>query len=100
LSLLHAFGYGLPVVTSDAVGEQNPEIEALRDGENGLLYADGDVEALRGALGRLLGDAELRRSLSGAALRAVSEAFTVQKMVDGFEAAVRYCVDGKGRHSM
>ena len=38
LSLLHAFGYGLPVITSDHVESQNPEIEALRHGENGMLY--------------------------------------------------------------
>ena len=37
LSLLHAFGYGLPAVTSADIAAQNPEIVALEDGVNGRL---------------------------------------------------------------
>ncbi|MCC7351647.1 MAG: glycosyltransferase family 4 protein [Phycisphaerales bacterium] len=89
LSILHAFGYGLPVVTSDRIESQNPEIEALRDGGNGLLYADGDIDALAAALQRVLDDSALRQNISAGAIQTVTEQFTLENMVDGFEAAVR-----------
>lgn len=90
LSILHAFGYGLPVITSDRVESQNPEIEALRHGENGLLYADGDLAALIAALRRVFDDRESARRLSEGALETVTERFNLEKMVDGCVAAVRY----------
>lgn len=93
LSALHAFGYGLPVVTGNRLESQNPEIEALRDGENGLLYADGDPGALAAALRRLFDDRDLTRRLSRAAHDTVLQRFTLSNMVDGMEAAVRYAYD-------
>jgi glycosyltransferase involved in cell wall biosynthesis len=95
LSLLHAFGYGLPVVTSNNLAGQNPEIEALRDGENSLLYKDGDVDALVGALRTIFTDEGLATRLSKEALRTVEEDFTIQNMVAGMAAAVRYCAEKK-----
>lgn len=90
LSLLHAFGYGLPVVTSDDLASQNPEIEALEHGVNGLLYQHGDAAALTDVLGRLLRDRDLRHRMGLAARRTATEQFTLARMVDGMEAAVRY----------
>lgn len=92
LSLLHAFGYGLPVVTGNDPTLHGPEFEALRDGENGLLFAHGEVESLKAALVRLLADHALRARLSAEARRTIEERFSVEAMVDGFEAAIRYCV--------
>ena len=91
LSLLHAFGYGLPVVTSDRLQSQGPEIEALRPEENGLLYAHDNATALSLALRRLITDRALNQRLSEHALRTATEEFTLEHMVDGMEAAVRYC---------
>jgi glycosyltransferase involved in cell wall biosynthesis len=89
LSLLHAFGYGLPVITDDNLAAQNPEIEALRDGASGLLYAAGDVDALASAIDRLLGDEALRQRMGAEAEATVRERFTLANMVDGMEAAIR-----------
>jgi glycosyltransferase involved in cell wall biosynthesis len=98
LSLLHAFGYGLPVVTSDRLAAHNPEIEAFRDGANGLLYRDGDVPSLVAALARLLAEPALADRLGVEALRTVRERFTLDNMVDGFAAAIRHCA-GSGRET-
>lgn len=92
LSILHAFGYAQPVVTGDDLASHNPEIEALRPGENGLTYRDGDAADLACVLERVLTDDALRQRLSEGALRTILERFSVQKMVDGFEAAIRFCV--------
>ncbi|MGH8502335.1 MAG: glycosyltransferase family 4 protein [Gammaproteobacteria bacterium] len=91
LSLLHAFGYGLPVVTSNKVDAQNPEIEALKDGDNGLLYQDGDPGSLAAALDRVLSDRGLREHMTRQALDTVTSRFTLSTMVDGMEQAVRFC---------
>lgn len=93
LSLQHAMGYGLPVVTSDNIDAQNPEIEALKDGVNGLLYKDGDPAALTERLASILGDAALRDAMSQKAIETVTRQFTLVNMVDGLERAIRFCSD-------
>jgi glycosyltransferase involved in cell wall biosynthesis len=57
-----ALAHGRPVVAS-AVGGL---VDAVEDGVTGLLVPPRDVGALRAALERLLGDAELRRRLGEA----------------------------------
>ena len=64
-----AMAYGRPVVAT-AVGGL---VDAIEDGETGLLVPPGDAAALRAALERLLGDADLRARL-GIAARAHAEA--------------------------
>ena len=46
-------------------------VDCLRDEENALLVEPGDVDALAGALGRMLNDVALRRRLADAALAEV-----------------------------
>lgn len=95
LSLLHAFGYGLPIVTGDRLDAQNPEIEALEHERNGLLFRDGDDASLAESLRRLIVDPPLRQRLAHEALATVTQRFTLSNMVDGMEAAVRFAA---GQH--
>lgn len=88
LSILHAMGYGLPVVTGDRLDTQNPEIEALRPGENGLLFAHGDPAALAATIASLHADPH-RLATMRAAAAATTERFTTGRMADGLEAAAR-----------
>ncbi|MDX2148737.1 MAG: glycosyltransferase family 4 protein [Planctomycetota bacterium] len=90
LSILHAFAYGVPVVTSDNLAGQNPEIEAMEHENNGLLYKDLDVPSLSTTLLRVINDRELRSRLSARATRTAAEKFTIRNMVDGMEAAIRH----------
>lgn len=96
LSILHAMGYGVPVVTSDNTATQNPEIEALRDGENGVLYPHLDAAALAGAIRGLVGDERRRAAMGEEARRTATEVFGVERMADGFEAAARFCQGLRG----
>ena len=50
--------------------------EQILEGETGLLVPPGDVDALRAALERLLGDAELRRRMGDAARERVRAHFS------------------------
>ena len=90
LSVLHAFGYGLPVITSDDATAQNPEFEAIRHGENGLLYPPDDTDALATTLDRLLSDDTQRLAMGDAARQTVLDEFSLKRMVDGMEAAIQY----------
>jgi glycosyltransferase involved in cell wall biosynthesis len=62
IACAEAMAHGKPVVAS-AVGGL---LDLVVDGETGLLVPPGDVDALREALERLLGDRALRRSLGEA----------------------------------
>lgn len=65
-----AMAHGRAVVAS-AVGGL---LDAIEDGETGVLVPPGDAGVLRAALERLLGDPEQRRRLGEAARRAALEA--------------------------
>ncbi|MCZ7637770.1 MAG: glycosyltransferase [Verrucomicrobia bacterium] len=60
---LEAMACGLPVIVSD--GEFNDDL--VRQGITGLRVAHKDIEAIRGAIGRLSSDPALRQRLGAAA---------------------------------
>lgn len=72
LKLFEYMGCGAPVVAA-ALGQI---AEVVRDGDNGLLYAPGDPDALAGACERLLDDPALRQRLGRAAAVAVHSRYT------------------------
>ncbi|MDZ4831475.1 MAG: glycosyltransferase family 4 protein [Phycisphaerae bacterium] len=90
LSLLHAFGFGLPVVTSDKRLPHGPEIEALDDRVNGFLYRDGDLSDLASKIVPLLTDVSLRAGVGAAALATVERegGWNMDGMVAAIVAAV------------
>jgi glycosyltransferase involved in cell wall biosynthesis len=90
LSILHAFGYGIPVVTCDDIPSHNPEIEALRPGENGLLYRHGDTAAFANAILRILENPEEQERMRAAARHTITgpDGFTIDRMVQGFTDAI------------
>ena len=73
-----AMAHGRPVVAS-AVGGL---LDLVVDGETGLLVPPRDVAALRAALERLLGDADLRRRLGEAGRERIREHFTWPAVTD------------------
>lgn len=42
LNCIHSLSFGVPVLTHNNFGSQNPEVEAISDGENGLFYSFDD----------------------------------------------------------
>jgi glycosyltransferase involved in cell wall biosynthesis len=81
-ALLEAMAMRLPTVAS-AVGGV-PDL--VRDDENGVLVAPGDVGALADALDRMLRDAALRERLGHAARRTIEDRFTLAARVAAEEA--------------
>jgi rhamnosyl/mannosyltransferase len=74
---LEAMAAGLPVVNT-RIDSGVPFVS--RDGETGITVPPGDVQALAGALGHLLGAAEVRRRLGAAARERVRREFSLRRM--------------------
>jgi glycosyltransferase involved in cell wall biosynthesis len=76
---------GLPLVLADTVGAA---YDLLRNGENGFLVADGDIEEAAAALKRLVADPELRGRF-GQRSRELVGGWGYEPSVERFAAAVR-----------
>jgi glycosyltransferase involved in cell wall biosynthesis len=80
-----AMSQGAAVIATTAVGAAAGGL--VRDGENGLVVEEGDVNPLAEAIGRLLADASLRERLGSGARSAVS-AYSYEHAVEAFAAAL------------
>lgn len=87
LTALHAFGYGLPVVTTDSRSEQMPEALFVLDDVNGLLFHDHDFEDMARKSALLCEHPSLRARLSSAA-DAVARRWGIDAMVERFALAI------------
>lgn len=89
LFALSSIREGLPVSLLEAMAAERAVVatrvggipDAIEDGVNGLLVQPDDPEALAAAMAKVLGDAELRRSLGAAASQTVEERFAVARAV-------------------
>jgi len=89
LSIMHAMGYGLPVITHHNMSNQSPEVAALRDGENGMFYLEHNSKDLSDKILHFLSNEGLRSRMSDRALKTATEEFTMGEMVQRFVVAVR-----------
>jgi len=90
-SALDAQAAGVPVVAS-AVGGL---VEAVADGETGILVPPRDPAALAAATARVLLDGGLRSRLGAAGRTRVREGFSVKAMVKGTRAVYERMVRGE-----
>jgi glycosyltransferase involved in cell wall biosynthesis len=79
---------GLPVVASASGGIT----DIIRDGENGLLVEERNVEALAAAVVRLARNTELARKLTEAARQSVLQQFHPDAIAAHFEAVYESAV--------
>ncbi|MGH8427906.1 MAG: glycosyltransferase family 4 protein [Gammaproteobacteria bacterium] len=82
LVLVEAMQMGIPVVASAAGGAT----EIVSDGETGLTYPVGDVDALAERLRRLATDPEYARALARAGHGVANERFDRRRHLEGLEA--------------
>jgi glycosyltransferase involved in cell wall biosynthesis len=84
LSLLHAYGYGLPVIVSDNPGEHGPEYGAFKPGSTGLAFRRNDVASLAESIITLLCDDRARIEMGEKARSLARDKYNVEVMVDRF----------------
>lgn len=91
LGLNQALFWGLPMVTEQ--GKQPPEIDYLRNGENGFMVPEDDRDALRDRLLYLIdNDSECARMAENARAIILQDA-SIEKMFNGFLSCAEYMVD-------
>ena len=95
LSLLHAFGYGLPVVTHDDADRHMPEFAAMESERTGLLFREGSVASLADAIGTVLADPERLRPMRARCLRIAREEYNVDCMAQRFRSFAERMLDGR-----
>lgn len=93
MAMLEAMAVGKAVVVSHVGGIP----EAVADGDNGLLVAPRDVQALTAALSRLLADSVLRRRLGERARQTVAERFSTAVVIGKLAGVYRELCAGEPR---
>ncbi len=84
LSLLHAFGYGLPLITNGNKHLHNPEYAAFEDGLTGFNYIENNVEDLASVIIKLLGDNETRAKMKMYTQKIAREKYNSEVMANRF----------------
>jgi len=97
LSLIQALGYGLPVITHANRSQHNPEIAALSDGINGLMFPRGDAAALADCVHRACAAEEFRTALAIAARETIRTNYSMANMIERFAHAVKTAARGSSR---
>lgn len=84
LSLLHAFGYGLPVVTHGNATLHGPEYAAFEPGINGENFLIGNHESLADVIVNLVHNSQRLANMKNEAIKVARESYNVDIMVDRF----------------
>jgi len=84
LSLLHAMGYGLPVITHGNADKHMPEFAAFIADETGLTFQQGDAKDLADKIEQLLVNAQLRKSYGKQAREITRRQYNTDIMADRF----------------
>lgn len=87
LSLLHAFAYSLPVIVPDIA--HGPEIVALNEGKNGLLYKDGNANDLKEKISLITEDSVFLKKLSKTAYQTIQKKYNMENMVSRYITAIQ-----------
>jgi glycosyltransferase involved in cell wall biosynthesis len=96
LVINEALSMGTPVVTTNVVGAAR---DLVKNGVNGYIVKNGDVNELYLALRMILEDEKLRKTM-GSNSRRIFESFNdFDKMFEGFRRAIDYVIDPHKRVS-
>jgi len=87
LVLNEAMSFGKPVIATDAVGAA---YELIRDGVNGFMVPEKDVNALYKTIKKIIENPELGRKMGEESKRIIEEGFSYEHMVNGFKKAIKY----------
>jgi glycosyltransferase involved in cell wall biosynthesis len=93
LSIIHAMAYALPAIIGDDLSRHNPEVEALSpqpDEPNGATFRHDDPNDCARVIDELCNAPDRLATMRRNALSTATERFTVERMVNGLESAIRY----------
>ena len=88
LSILHAFSYGLPVVTHANAANQMPEFEAMEDGKTGLVFKENDISDMVDKIVYLLDNKDKLAGMGQYAQELAFERYSMDNMINNYCAAI------------
>ena len=98
LSMMHAFGYGLPAIIGDDFSKCNPEIYAFKPDQNGLTFKDGDPVDLAKKISLLVNQPKMQQALGKSAHQTIVDTANIEIMVSGFCNAINYATNANCRN--
>lgn len=87
LVINEAMSMGKPIITTDAVGAA---YDLVKNGVNGYVVKNGDVDDLYNALKRVLSDDKLMKTMGQNSRRIFDRFNSYEKMFEGFRSAISY----------
>jgi glycosyltransferase involved in cell wall biosynthesis len=81
-ALLESMALGVPVIATNIGGNS----ELIQDGVNGFLFKNGDVATLANQIQKIIDDPALRECFSQAGKKTALQDFSLEKMLDRYEA--------------
>lgn len=94
LGLIHGFNYGLPAIICGPKSMHGPEAQTLEHGTNGLVIEKNSHEDIARGLLALMSDPDRHARMAEAARQTALAHHNTEQMVEGFRAAMAYCIDG------
>jgi len=98
LSVVHSFCFDTPLITQrqGSLGPFHaPEIEYLIDGKNGFLIDYENNERMAKIIVEYLKNNKLQQKMKKYIEYTVENICSLEKMIRGFQNAIRYCITGK-----
>jgi glycosyltransferase involved in cell wall biosynthesis len=96
LSIVHAFSFGLPIITEDAENH-GPEIQFLQNGYNGYLTKENNINDLADKILYLINNPSKLSIMSQNALKTSKDQANIDKMTDQMYNAFCYAIKSKGQ---
>jgi glycosyltransferase involved in cell wall biosynthesis len=93
LSVMHALGYGVPVLLHDRPEEHGPEAEAIREGETGLFYRYGDISDMANKMEGALFPTTQKERMREACLAVIRDRYNAEAQAGAIISAVRQVVE-------
>ncbi len=87
LSIVHAFCYSLPVITEKAPCH-GPEIQYLKNGVNGYIVEENNIQQLADRIIELLSDEKKRTIFSNNALNTAKNEANIENMISNMNLAI------------
>lgn len=95
LSVMHALGYGLPVLLHDWPDEHFPEWEAVREGETGFFYRYGDIKDMADKMEGALFRNSRKEMMKEDCLATIRDRYNAAAHAGAIISAVRQVVEKK-----
>lgn len=98
LSVVHSFCFGTPVISQNKESYFHGEgVGYIKDGINGYLTEDGNLNDFAGKIIRLISDSEHSASVRKNSLKTIEEECSVGKMKEGFRNAIVYAINKRNK---